>query len=59
MTTMKAEASFSHITPFVFDEENYQFWAVKMKTYLKALDLWKIVEKDYDISPLPNNPTMT
>jgi hypothetical protein len=25
MTTMKAEASFSHITPFVFDEENYQF----------------------------------
>jgi hypothetical protein len=30
-----------------------------MKTYLKVLDLWKIVEKDYDISPLPNNPTMT
>jgi hypothetical protein len=36
---MKAEASFSHITSSIFDEENYQLWAMKIKTYLEALDL--------------------
>ena len=51
---MKAEASFSYITPFIFDGENYQLWVVKIKTYLKALDLWKVVKEDYDVSPLPN-----
>ena len=36
---MKDEASFSHITSSIFDEENYQLWAMKIKTYLEALDL--------------------
>ena len=56
---MKAEANFSHITPLVFYEENYLLLAVKMKTYLEALDLWEVVEEDFDVTPLPNNPTMT
>ncbi|XP_075081543.1 uncharacterized protein LOC142166355 [Nicotiana tabacum] len=29
-----------------------------MKTYLEALDLWEAVQEDYDILPLPSNPTM-
>ncbi|KAL4290711.1 hypothetical protein GQ457_14G023780 [Hibiscus cannabinus] len=31
---------------------------VRMETYLEALDLWEAVEEDYDVPPLPNNPTM-
>ena len=26
-----------------------------MKTYLEALDLWEVVEEDFDVTPLPNN----
>jgi len=29
-----------------------------METYLDALDLWEVVEEDYEIPALPNNPTM-
>ena len=29
-----------------------------METYLEALDLWEVVEEDYEIPALPNNPTM-
>ena len=30
-----------------------------METYLEALVLLEAVEEDYEISPLPTNPTMT
>ena len=26
--------------------------------YLEALDLWEAMEEDYEVHPLPNNPTM-
>jgi len=55
---MEAEASFSSIAPPVFDRDNYQIWAVRMETYLDALDLWEAVEEDYEIPALPNNLTM-
>ena len=54
----EAEASFSSIAPPVFDGDNYQIWAVRMETYLDALDLWEAVEEDYEIPKLSNNPTM-
>ena len=55
---MDNETSFSHISSPIFNGENYQHWTVRMETYLEALDLWKAVEEDYEISPLPTNPTM-
>ncbi|XP_061949956.1 scopoletin glucosyltransferase-like, partial [Populus nigra] len=55
---MEVEASFSHISSPIFNGENYQLWAVRMETYLEALDLWEAIEEDYDVPPLPNNPTM-
>ena len=55
---METEVSFSSIAPPVFNGDNYQFWAVRMETYLEALDLWEAVEEDYEIPALPNNPTM-
>ncbi|RDX92762.1 hypothetical protein CR513_25064, partial [Mucuna pruriens] len=39
--------------------ENYDVWAVKMEAYLEALDLWEVVEDDYEVLPLLDNPTMT
>ncbi|KAA8550464.1 hypothetical protein F0562_002148 [Nyssa sinensis] len=55
---MDADASFSSIAPPVFDGENYQIWAVRMETYLDAMDLWEAVEEDYEVLSLPDNPTM-
>ncbi|RDY11758.1 Zinc finger CCCH domain-containing protein 43, partial [Mucuna pruriens] len=37
---------------------NYDLWAVKMEVYLEALDLWEVVEEDYEVLPMPDNPTM-
>ena len=42
----------------VFTRQNYGVWAVKMETYLKAFDLWDIVESDKEPTPLGNNPTI-
>lgn len=55
---MEVEPSFSHVSSPIFDGENYQLWAVKMETYLDAMDLWEAVEEDYEVHPLPNNPTL-
>ncbi|KAL9439711.1 hypothetical protein AB3S75_025217 [Citrus x aurantiifolia] len=50
--------SFTSITPPVFDGTNYEIWVVQMEAYLDANDLWEAVEEDYEILPLPNNPTV-
>ncbi|KAA8533202.1 hypothetical protein F0562_033265 [Nyssa sinensis] len=55
---MEGEFNFSSVAPPVFDGDNYQMWAVCMETYLDALDLWEVVEEDYEVQPLPANPTM-
>jgi len=44
---MEGEASFSHVTLPIFDGENYDLWEVKMKSYMKSLDLWVGMEQDY------------
>ncbi|KAJ8747411.1 hypothetical protein K2173_013015 [Erythroxylum novogranatense] len=51
------QTSFSHLPPPVFDGQNYQAWAIRMTVHLEALDLWEAVEEDYDVTPLPANPT--
>ena len=55
---MGEESSFSVVAPPVFDGDNYQMWAVHMKTYLEALDLWEAIEEDYEVPSLPANPTV-
>ena len=54
---MDIPVSFSVKTP-VFTGQNYRVWVVKMETYLKAFDLWEIVESDKQPTPLRNNPTI-
>jgi hypothetical protein len=58
METETSFSNFSQVAPPVFDGENYDLWAVRMESYLEALDLWEAVEEDYEVPPLPNNPTM-
>ncbi|XP_065850933.1 lipoxygenase 3, chloroplastic-like [Euphorbia lathyris] len=41
--------SFNQVAAPVFDGQNYQGWAIKMKVYLEALDLWEAVEEDYEV----------
>ena len=36
----------------VFNGENYQVWAVKMKAYLRGLGLWQWVETERQVQPL-------
>ena len=55
---MDVEASFSQVALPIFDGESYDLWAVRMESYLEALDLWEAVEEDYDVPLLPDNPTM-
>ncbi|KAF2307460.1 hypothetical protein GH714_028869 [Hevea brasiliensis] len=55
---MEGESSFSVVAPPVFDGEDYQVWAVRMEAFLDACDLWEAVEEDYEVPPLPGNPTM-
>ena len=55
---MDAKVRFSQIAPPVFDKENYNLWAMRIESYLEALDLWEAVEEDYNVPPLPENPTM-
>ncbi|KAL3742080.1 hypothetical protein ACJRO7_017545 [Eucalyptus globulus] len=51
-------SGFSAMASLVFTGENYQAWAVKMTTFLEGHDLWEAVEDDYEVAPLPYNPTM-
>ena len=53
---MEGESSFLNVALPVFDGDNYQMWAVRMETYLEALDLWEAIEEDYEVPPLPANP---
>ncbi|XP_047264051.1 uncharacterized protein LOC124896545 [Capsicum annuum] len=46
------------MAPPVFKGENYHIGAVRMETYLDVMDIWEAVEEDYEIPPLPDNPTM-
>ena len=53
-----SSSSYTPLPPPVFTGENYPIWIVKMKTYLKAHDLWEVVETGREPPPLRANPTI-
>ncbi|XP_022889173.1 uncharacterized protein LOC111404622 [Olea europaea var. sylvestris] len=53
-----ASTGFSVPLASAFTGENYDFWAAKMKAYLKAYDLWEITETGMEPPPLKANPTI-
>ncbi|RHN67383.1 hypothetical protein MtrunA17_Chr3g0102151 [Medicago truncatula] len=42
----------------IFEGENYHLWPTRMEAYLDTHDLWEAVEDDYEVEPLPDNPTL-
>ncbi|XP_073219704.1 uncharacterized protein [Cicer arietinum] len=44
--------------PPVFTGNNYEIWSVKMRTQLRAYDLWEVVETTTEPPPLQENPTI-
>ena len=55
---MDYETPYTKLAPPVFDGDNYHIWAARMEAHLEANGLWEAVEEDYEVLPLPNNPTM-
>ncbi|KAF2324362.1 hypothetical protein GH714_012915 [Hevea brasiliensis] len=53
-----ASSGYSAPTPPVFSREGYAIWAVKMKAYLKAFDLWEVTETGRQTGPLREDPTL-
>ena len=52
-----ASNNFSSLAPPTFTSVNYPIWADKMKAYLKAFDLWDVVETRREPLALGPNPT--
>ena len=53
-----ASSGFSSMSPPPFNGDNYPIWVVKMKAYLKAMNLWESIEFDANPPPLSASPTM-
>ncbi|KAF2319032.1 hypothetical protein GH714_012725 [Hevea brasiliensis] len=53
-----ASSGYSAPPPPVFSGEGYSIWAVKMKAYLKAFDLWEVTETGRQPGPLREDPTL-
>ncbi|XP_060667447.1 uncharacterized protein LOC132799484 [Ziziphus jujuba] len=53
-----ASSHFSAPSPPMFDGNNYPVWAIKMRSYLQAYDLWELVEVDYEVEPLRAGATV-
>ncbi|XP_052484500.1 uncharacterized protein LOC128039849 [Gossypium raimondii] len=54
-----ASSYFSPASPPVFNGEGFNIWAVKMRTYLQAFNLWEVVNSDAEPAPLRANPTVS
>ncbi|GAV83978.1 DUF4219 domain-containing protein/UBN2 domain-containing protein [Cephalotus follicularis] len=52
---MASSSNVSLPTPPVFGGNEYDFWSAKMKTFLRAYDLWESVEKGYTPPENPDN----
>ena len=52
LKTLMASSNTSALSTPVFNGENYQVWAVKMKAYLRGLGLWQWVETERQVQPL-------
>ncbi|KAF2294758.1 hypothetical protein GH714_016375 [Hevea brasiliensis] len=53
-----ASSGYSAPIPPMFSREGYAIWAVKMMAYLKAFDLWEVIETSKHLGPLREDPTL-
>jgi len=55
---MEGEGNFSQVALPLFDGEGNDLWSVRMQFYLEGLYLWDVVEENYVVQLLPENPAM-
>ncbi|EOY19848.1 Uncharacterized protein TCM_045223 [Theobroma cacao] len=55
---MSASTVTQQTTP-IFDGSNYLVWAIRMKAFLKGVNLWNIVENETEAPELRDNATPT
>jgi len=53
-----AENNESQTLPPALTGDNYQVWAIRMKSSLEANDPWDVVKTGRDPPPLPEDPTL-
>ena len=46
---MKGSSSSNELKAPVFDEENYDFWRIRMTTFFKSYYLWDMVQNGYEL----------
>lgn len=56
---MSSSSNFLGTRPPQFAGENYHIWAIKMKSYLQALNLWEAIEDGPNPAPLGPDPTLS
>ncbi|PHT67897.1 hypothetical protein T459_27384 [Capsicum annuum] len=52
------QTPFTAVAPPVFKGEGYHVWDERMEAHIEANDPWEALEEDYEVPPLPINPTM-
>jgi len=45
-------------SPLIFEDENYDLWDAKLRTYLTAQTMWELVENGSNPAPLLENLTV-
>ena len=53
-----SSSSLFALVPPMFDEENYQAWAMKRQVYMEGCDYWEAMEDDYEAAALPGSLTL-
>ncbi|GKV29240.1 hypothetical protein SLEP1_g38182 [Rubroshorea leprosula] len=55
---MSCSSTNSFSSPPMFNGENYDFWAIRMKAFLKGNDVWEVIEHGFQLPFPQENPTV-
>ncbi|GKV19034.1 hypothetical protein SLEP1_g29334 [Rubroshorea leprosula] len=55
---MSSSSTNSFSSPRMFNGENYDFWAIRMKAFLKGNDVWEVIEHGFQLPFPQENPTV-
>ncbi|GKV30443.1 hypothetical protein SLEP1_g39251 [Rubroshorea leprosula] len=55
---MSSSSTNSFSSPPMFNGENYDFWAIRMKAFLKGNDVWEVIEHGFQLPFPQENPTV-
>jgi len=56
-STSSTMFSYSESQVPIFEDENYSYWSDQMMFFFISQDLWKLIEEDYEESPVAGSNT--